>query len=621
MIILPHAAVDGSTRMGVSTSEPVGSIKRARRDNGPDTALKAGDASGRFAKDVNDTGSCDSSVPGSACQAAQSKWFTPMIDPAKQVEEALDALYSCLPALHEHGPDAESIIADLRTNPAEFLDSDVSELKAVAEKLVAFGHAAMRECSPHVAKEIAQREQCRADAERGDAESQFELGNMHAHGMLGVRQSFDIAAQCYMLAAEQEHVEAQHCLGACYEYGQGVEPDPCEAARLYGLAADQGSVLGCFALGRLNLEGKRPFTGVKRKARLSAAVELFTRAMDLEEGLDPLDDDLLGGAAHVPAVVSSCCISCAAVNVPGGNAMMACESCEVARFCSARCQRRAWKVHRRHCYAWKRAAQLPPSAQSTRTRAPSVRMRARARSPSFRWSEAQLGVYAASVDALFGRLVGLHDGAKWASLRLLTRLLETRGGDLPSDPKDCLELAAAVVVAQRMLDNSNATCYLLASARADQNVVHLRLTRLLDGVARQFAFCAAQIGHATFDLCLALGFQMHTACPRDLALCSLIPQLSDAQALALGLERFDVAVKQLVNVACCQPDCMHGGSEGTAAAIAEALGRAASNVAARTRSSSVSVTHVPHAIQEAAGRLAAVTTSADAVAADVPRPA
>jgi TPR repeat protein len=61
-------------------------------------------------------------------------------------------------------------------------------------------------------------------AERGDAEAQAGLAYLYFKG-LGVRQSYDVAAQWYARSAEQGQPSAQFFLGSMYFYGDGVNRD------------------------------------------------------------------------------------------------------------------------------------------------------------------------------------------------------------------------------------------------------------------------------------------------------------------------------------------------------------------------------------------------------------
>ncbi|KAJ1462607.1 hypothetical protein M885DRAFT_557386 [Pelagophyceae sp. CCMP2097] len=79
----------------------------------------------------------------------------------------------------------------------------------------------------------------RRAAEQGDADMQFNLGNMFADGE-GVAQSDAQAARWWRLAAAQGHAEALYNFGACHDAGKGVPQDLHEALRLYKRAAAKG---------------------------------------------------------------------------------------------------------------------------------------------------------------------------------------------------------------------------------------------------------------------------------------------------------------------------------------------------------------------------------------------
>lgn len=52
--------------------------------------------------------------------------------------------------------------------------------------------------------------------------------------------NFTEAAECYRIAAENGHPDAQYCLGLCYRDGQGVPQNYAEAIKYCRLAAEQG---------------------------------------------------------------------------------------------------------------------------------------------------------------------------------------------------------------------------------------------------------------------------------------------------------------------------------------------------------------------------------------------
>src|SRR2546422_724089 len=71
----------------------------------------------------------------------------------------------------------------------------------------------------------------RTKAEKGDAQSQFELGAAFHFGSFGVAKDSVEAVKWYRKAAEQNHAIAQHNLGVYYETGRGVGKDFVEAVR------------------------------------------------------------------------------------------------------------------------------------------------------------------------------------------------------------------------------------------------------------------------------------------------------------------------------------------------------------------------------------------------------
>jgi len=79
----------------------------------------------------------------------------------------------------------------------------------------------------------------RAQAEKGDAHSQFMVGALHASGE-GVPRDYAKAASWYRKAAEQGLPEAENNLGLMYDKGQGVAQDHKEAVTWYRMAAEQG---------------------------------------------------------------------------------------------------------------------------------------------------------------------------------------------------------------------------------------------------------------------------------------------------------------------------------------------------------------------------------------------
>ena len=77
-------------------------------------------------------------------------------------------------------------------------------------------------------------------AEQGDADAQFNLGNMYYEGM-GVSQDYTEALRWYRRAAEQDNADAQVNLGVMYYEGEGVPQDYVQAHKWFNLAASQFS--------------------------------------------------------------------------------------------------------------------------------------------------------------------------------------------------------------------------------------------------------------------------------------------------------------------------------------------------------------------------------------------
>lgn len=84
----------------------------------------------------------------------------------------------------------------------------------------------------------------RFSAERGDANSQFFMGQRYEEGDGGVPQDLHRALQWYRRAAEQGHGPAQYKLGEFHERGLGgLSPQPELARKWYRKAAENGSKL------------------------------------------------------------------------------------------------------------------------------------------------------------------------------------------------------------------------------------------------------------------------------------------------------------------------------------------------------------------------------------------
>lgn len=89
-------------------------------------------------------------------------------------------------------------------------------------------------------------------AEQGDAEGQFELGNIYRFGRYGEANNGIEAIKWYNRAIEQGYIEAQVKLGEIYQYGnQGVTKNITEALKWYRKAAELENANAQYKLGSL----------------------------------------------------------------------------------------------------------------------------------------------------------------------------------------------------------------------------------------------------------------------------------------------------------------------------------------------------------------------------------
>ena len=89
----------------------------------------------------------------------------------------------------------------------------------------------------------------RAQAEKSDAQFQFELGAAFYFGNLGLAKNAVEAVNWYRKAADQNFAPAQSNLGLCYTKGEGVSKDDVEAVKWYRKAAEQNLAMAQFNLG------------------------------------------------------------------------------------------------------------------------------------------------------------------------------------------------------------------------------------------------------------------------------------------------------------------------------------------------------------------------------------
>jgi hypothetical protein len=121
-----------------------------------------------------------------------------------------------------------------------------------------FGLAAEQGFAP--TPELAPEMLIRIAAERGDADYQYQLGDMYLRGkgFIGedVPQDYAQAVHWFGLAAKQGNEHSQYQLGIMYDKGQGLPQDGAQAAHWLRLAAEQAHVGAQDKLGEIYLNGR-----------------------------------------------------------------------------------------------------------------------------------------------------------------------------------------------------------------------------------------------------------------------------------------------------------------------------------------------------------------------------
>ncbi|MFO1487293.1 MAG: tetratricopeptide repeat-containing serine protease family protein [Verrucomicrobiota bacterium] len=92
-------------------------------------------------------------------------------------------------------------------------------------------------------------EELKANAGKGDALAQFELGGAYDFGLLSLAKDGAEAVKWYRRAAEQNNAWAQCFLGICYNEGRGVAKDYTEAVKWFRKAAESNDAVAQFYLG------------------------------------------------------------------------------------------------------------------------------------------------------------------------------------------------------------------------------------------------------------------------------------------------------------------------------------------------------------------------------------
>jgi TPR repeat protein len=86
-------------------------------------------------------------------------------------------------------------------------------------------------------------------AREGDAQAQFDIGDLHFNGKAGGPRDPAEAARFYAQAAAQGHADAMYALGCLHKSGDGMPQDNAEAAQWFLRAAEAGSTEAQFNIG------------------------------------------------------------------------------------------------------------------------------------------------------------------------------------------------------------------------------------------------------------------------------------------------------------------------------------------------------------------------------------
>lgn len=127
--------------------------------------------------------------------------------------------------------------------------------------------------NPSAGESTPSLEEVRVAAQAGDAEAQWQLGDIYIYGR-GVEKDPGKAVEWYRKSAEQNNDQACFMLGLCYWTGTGVKGDRAEAAKYFLEASVNGHVESAAWAGeailRGHLDGASPRKGIEL-LRLAAA--------------------------------------------------------------------------------------------------------------------------------------------------------------------------------------------------------------------------------------------------------------------------------------------------------------------------------------------------------------
>lgn len=115
-------------------------------------------------------------------------------------------------------------------------------------------------------------------ADAGDTQAWYVLGVVYSNG-IGVELDMPKSIEYYRKGAEAGDADCQIAMGMIYQAGEripgGVATDPAEAAKWYGMAADQGQIEGIYHLATMNARGQ----GIEKNEK--EGVRLYRKGAEL----------------------------------------------------------------------------------------------------------------------------------------------------------------------------------------------------------------------------------------------------------------------------------------------------------------------------------------------------
>ena len=111
-----------------------------------------------------------------------------------------------------------------KMTPAEIAEAEKLVSECVAKKYKGCQSTTTESATVATESPSTALSEARSLAQQGDADAQFNLGEMYYYGQ-GVPQNDKTALKWYTLAAEQGYAEAQFALAVMYLRGQGVITD------------------------------------------------------------------------------------------------------------------------------------------------------------------------------------------------------------------------------------------------------------------------------------------------------------------------------------------------------------------------------------------------------------